>query len=324
MYRVLALLAAGVVLSASVLISAQSTTSSSTTTPTTKKPAATAKPATTVKPVTTITKPATTPAAGAAPAATAGPTAGQVVKPAAMVQPTQATQSKVTQPQVTQPAAVAAPAPAGSAPVGNAAGLGSNYAGGSSGGARAPISGFGVGTILWPGGWTLTSYGCFRTDTRLFCDFDTSNNTGNVQANAAYIWAGAGGVNLVDDGGKITVRHNAFFVGTDGSQFQTAYISQQPVRFVIEYDDVNPSFTSVSLVLANQRIQGVPVRAIDPNQQAGTIPARVAAPGQAGTAGAPAATTAAKGDTLDKTQQQVDAANAKKKKITDILNSVTK
>jgi hypothetical protein len=106
----------------------------------------------------------------------------------------------------------------------------------------------------------------------LFCDFDTTNQN-NVPASTV-IWSGAGGVNLVDDGGKITQRHNAFFVGEDGSQFQTAYISPQPVRFVIEYDDVDPRFTSVSLAFVRDRIQGVPVTVIDPSQPAGRIPAR--------------------------------------------------
>lgn len=169
---------------------------------------------------------------------------------------------------------------------------------GSSGGdPRAPVAGQGVGTILWPGGWTLIAYGCFRTGTRLFCDFDTTNQN-NLQANSG-IWSGAGGVNLVDDGGKITQRHNAFFVGTDGSQFNAVYISPQPVRFIIEYDDVDPRFTSVSLVLVQQRIQGVPVTPIDPSTPAGMIPARASA--GAGTGTQQAAQPGASG-ALDKAQ----------------------
>src|SRR5580700_6911551 len=116
----------------------------------------------------------------------------------------------------------------------------------SPGDSRAPVAAQGVGSFLWPGGWTLTAYGCFRTGTRLFCDFDTTNQN-NLQADTS-IWSGGGGVDLVDDGGKITRRHNAFFVGSDGSQFTTAYISPQPVRFVIEYDDVDQRYTSISLI----------------------------------------------------------------------------
>jgi len=198
----------------------------------------------------------------------------------------------------------------------------------SGNGSRAPVGGFGVGTFLWPGGWTLTAYGCFRTDTRLFCDFDTTNQN-NLQA-ASNIWSGGGGVNLVDDGGKITARHNAFFVGQDGSQFPNAYISSQPVRFIIEYDDVNPSYTAVSLVLGRQRIQGVPITLIDPSQPQGKMPARpvvsngapsganAAAPGAAGTqqAGQPGA------GALDKANSAVNNANNQKKKAQSLWNSL--
>jgi hypothetical protein len=147
------------------------------------------------------------------------------------------------------------------------------------GDSRAPVAAQGVGSFLWPGGWTLTAYGCFRTGTRLFCDFDTTNQN-NLQADTS-IWSGGGGVDLVDDGGKITRRHNAFFVGSDGSQFTTAYISPQPERFVIEYDDVDQRYTSISLILGRERIQAIPITLIDASQPAGRIPARAfaSAPG---------------------------------------------
>jgi hypothetical protein len=51
--------------------------------------------------------------------------------------------------------------------------------------------------------------------TRLFCDFDTSNQN-NTAANSN-IWKP---VTLGDYGGKMTSRHNAFFLGDDGSQSQ--------------------------------------------------------------------------------------------------------
>lgn len=144
----------------------------------------------------------------------------------------------------------------------------------SAGDPRAPVAGQGVGTFV-ERGWTLTAYGCFRTGTRLFCDFDVAYQT-NLQANAN-IWRP---VNLVDDGGKITDRHNAFFVGDDGSQFPTAYItSQKPVRFIVEYDDVGQRYTSISLVYGKDQIQGVPITQMDPSQPAGTIPARASTPG---------------------------------------------
>ena len=321
MNRVVMFLAAGAVLSTTVLISAQTT--SSTTTPTTPatKPATPAKPPTAAKPATlpvygapanSTAKPATAattapaPAAASAPATSAGPSANQVVKPAAAWQP------------FAPAAAAPASAPASTAPAANTAG-----AAPSSGDGRTPVGGLGVGSFLWPGGWTLTAYGCFRTDTRLFCDFDTTN-INNLQVSSV-IWSGAGGVNLVDDGGKITPRHNAFFVGTDGSQFQVAMVSQQPVRFIIEYDDVDPRYTAVSLVLTSNRIKSVPVFAIDPNQPSGVFPARAAGGAQKGAA--PAATSAAAGtksDPLQQAQQTIDKTKDTKKKLTDILNSVSK
>jgi len=204
----------------------------------------------------------------------------------------------------------------------------------SGNGSRSPVGGLGVGTFLWPGGWTLTAYGCFRTGTRLFCDFDTTNQN-NLQA-ASNIWSGGGGVNLVDDGGKITMRHNAFFVGQDGSQFPTAYISAQPVRFIIEYDDVNPSYTAVSLVLGRERIQGIPITLIDPSQPQGKMPARpvvsnVATSGTNATTGVNAATPGAAGtqqagqpgaSALDKANSTVNNANNQKKKAQSLLKSL--
>jgi len=177
-------------------------------------------------------------------------------------------------------------------------------AGTTAGAPRAPVAGQGVGTFLWPGGWTLTAYGCFRSGTRLFCDFDTTNQ--NNQQAGSYIWSGGGGVNLVDDGGKITYRHNAFFVGSDGSQFSTAYISPQPVRFIIEYDDVDQRYNAISLVLGSNRIQGVPITIVDPSQPAGTIPARASA-------GSPATGT----------PSAAQGANGAINKATNVLNNVS-
>lgn len=194
---------------------------------------------------------------------------------------------------------------------------------------RAAVGGLGVGSFVWPGGWTLTAFGCYRMDTRLFCDFDTTNP--NNQTVNTSIWSGAGGVNVVADGGRITQRHNAFFVGTDGSQFQTAYVTQQPVRFIIEYDDVASSSNSVSLVLTSSRIQSVPITQVDPSQ-GGTIPARSVPATQTGTT-APAGTTTQTGTTAQTgtaaaangtTSNAANAASKTKKKLSDILNSVTK
>jgi hypothetical protein len=73
----------------------------------------------------------------------------------------------------------------------------------------------------------------------------------------------------------MTPRHNAFFLGDDGSQFSTAYLTaQKPVRFIVEYDNVDQRYTSISLVLGKEQIQSVPITQIDPSQPAGAIPRR--------------------------------------------------
>jgi len=187
-----------------------------------------------------------------------------------------------------------------------------------SGDSRTPVAGQGIGTFVWPNGWTLIAYGCFRSGTRLFCDFDTTSNN-NTQA-GVNIWSGAGGVNLVDDGGKITTRHNAFFVGDDGSQFTTAYVGQQPVRFIIEYDDVDQRYTSISLVLARNQIRSVPITLVDPSQPAGKMPARagLAAPAQA----AQSSTQGSGTGLLDKASNTVNNTNTQKKKAQSLWKSV--
>jgi len=165
----------------------------------------------------------------------------------------------------------------------------------------------------------MTVYGCFRTGTRVLCDFDVLPPY-NLQ-----IGAGAFGpwVALVDNGGKITRPHNAFFQAADGSQLNVAYAStDSPLRLLMEYDDVAANFTSVSLVHGTDKIAGVPVTPADPNLPAGAIQARAAAPA-AGTDSSNAVDKASNGlttatgkiqDTKDKTktllQQLKDTGNA--------------
>jgi hypothetical protein len=152
---------------------------------------------------------------------------------------------------------------------GAAPSAGQSFAGSSGNRAAAPVGSLGVGSFVGSG-WTLVVYGCFRTGTRLFCDCDTSYQS-NLQANTT-IWYT---VKLVDDGGKMTDRHNAFFVGDDGSPFQSAYLtSSKTIRFMMEYDNIDQRYTSVSLVQGQQQIQGIPITPIDPNLPAGTMPAR--------------------------------------------------
>jgi hypothetical protein len=212
-------------------------------------------------------------------------------------------------------------APPNAASAANAA---NSVAAGSNNNSRTPVGMQGVGDFTWAGGWLLTAYGCYRSGTRLFCDFDTTNQH-NQQANSN-IWSGAGGVNVVDDGGKLTPRHNAFFVGTDGSQFVTAYISPQPVRFVIEYDDIDQRNTTISLVLAGNRIQSVPIMAMEASQPAGKMPARGFATGAqpAGTqsAGTQQSTSTGAPGILDKATNAANNASNQKQKAQDMLKSL--
>jgi hypothetical protein len=139
---------------------------------------------------------------------------------------------------------------------------------------RAPVVAQGVGTFQFRD-FILTAYGCFRTGTRALCDFDATKQN-SVQFNAEKLWYA---VVLVDDGGRVTKRHTAYFVGDDGSQFPTAFLSTNPVRLIMEYDDVSPQFTSVSLVNGRDRIQSVPVTALDASQPAAANATRGAAQG---------------------------------------------
>jgi len=187
---------------------------------------------------------------------------------------------------------------------------------GGSGDARAPVAAAGLGSFLW-GDWTLNAYGCYRSGTRLLCDFDTSKQTAS-QGNANYLWQH---VNLVDNGGRLIRRHNAFFLGEDGSQFDTGYVSQNPVRMVMEFDDVPASVTTVSLVANSDKIENIQV--VDASQQGAAQPAPAAQPVQAA---APAAAGAQAGATMDKAQQGVNNAtntvNDKKAKAKGIWDSV--
>ncbi len=186
---------------------------------------------------------------------------------------------------------------------------------------RAPVVGQGVGTFV-AAGWTVTAYGCYRTGSRLFCDFDVAyQRNASVASNIWYTVA------LVDDGGKITPRHDAYFVGNDGSHFSTAYVSPTAIRFVMEYDDVDPRYSSISLVNGGSRIQNVPIVMEDPAQPEGIIPARGALNSQAaGTqvAGTQAATPdqTAAGNPIDNATQAMNKANDQKKKAQDLWNSV--
>jgi hypothetical protein len=211
----------------------------------------------------------------------------------------------------------------GSSSAGNA-GLGSSYAspassgsGSTSGGSSAGTGGAsgggvpnyasGLGTFTGYG-YTMTAYPCFRNGTRVFCDFDLTNqnSTGtNVGAFAALV--------LVDNGGKMTGRHNAFFLFTDGTQSPSAYINAgSQIRYIMEFDDINPSVTSAMLVNGGQNVQGVPITPMDPNTPAGSIPARAGAAtqGQSGATGVSNAATQGQSAAQGAMAQGQNAANS--------------
>jgi len=119
-------------------------------------------------------------------------------------------------------------------------------------------------------------------------------------------------------------------------------MSQQPVRFIIEYGKVDPRATSVSLVLTSNRIPSVPITQIvqsarwddspsprsghhpwtkrssgyDPkcsNCGSGRRPSCSTGTGPGGAAWSGNAKTAQSGDAIDAPQKPVNKAKAKKK-----------
>ncbi|HKT48270.1 MAG TPA: hypothetical protein VJP87_12165, partial [Candidatus Acidoferrales bacterium] len=142
-------------------------------------------------------------------------------------------------------------------------------AGSSAGGnSRAAVTVPGIGSFRG-GDFTLTAYGCYRNGTRILCDFDLTKQN-NAQSNTMPFYT----LTVVDDGGKITPRHDAYFLGADGTHMTTAFLSQAPVRYIMEYDDVAANFMSVSLVNGSDQLQGVPIKPVDATQAAGTVPNR--------------------------------------------------
>jgi hypothetical protein len=129
--------------------------------------------------------------------------------------------------------------------------------------ARPGISTQGLHVFKW-GDYQATAYGCARSGTRVLCDFDLTKDHA-VQANQN-VW---NGLILLDQGGKIIRRHDAFFLFADGSQANSAYLSSEtPVRMIMEFDGVNANSTSVSLSVGQDRVDSVPVTAEQNNAPA--------------------------------------------------------
>jgi hypothetical protein len=280
--------------------------------------AQTAPPAT--KPVVKPVAPAR-PVVVARPAAvktTAGvvtPAAARTAMPTAPAQPATSTSSPAPSNFLTNPG-VSNPAQqyVGGAPA-------QQYGGTSQAtGSRSAVGTQGLGTFLWSDA-TLTVYACYRTVTRVLCDFDLSKQN-NTQVNAPWVY---GGVNMVDDGGKITGIHTAFFMGQDGSQFPTAYVTTTAVRMLMEYDNVGQNYTSVALVFGANRIQGVPIVTVDPSQPAGSVPVRGAASTSAPGAAAATAVSPIDGATnaVNNASNTVNTTKQKSKSLWDSLKSAT-
>jgi hypothetical protein len=56
-------------------------------------------------------------------------------------------------------------------------------------------------------------------------------------------------------------RHDAYYMGTDGTGMQAAYVSTAPVRSIMEFDNVGEQFNSVALVSGSEQIKNVPISA---------------------------------------------------------------
>ena len=204
----------------------------------------------------------------------------------------------------------------GSGPSGSGGG-----AGGAAGDPRAAVTAQGIGTFHG-GDFTLTAYGCYRTDTRILCDFDLIKQN-NAQMNVSPFYT----VAVVDDGGKITSRHDAYYLGTDGTHMTTAFLSPTPTRYIMEYDNVGTQFTKVSLINGGDQIQSVPITAVSASQPAGTIPNRGGAPA-AGTAtaqnqqGAPANGAANPASATDQASNAIKKATDAKQKAKSLLDQL--
>jgi hypothetical protein len=106
---------------------------------------------------------------------------------------------------------------------------------------------------------TLTVYGCFRSATRAFCDFDLAFRS-NQQFNAA----NALGLRLSDDSGKPFTRHNAFFVASDGSRMPAVEVGPDtPRRLIMEFDDIPANAQSVALSWRADTFRGIPISTVE-------------------------------------------------------------
>jgi hypothetical protein len=132
--------------------------------------------------------------------------------------------------------------------------------GANSSGSRAPLnlSTEGIGTFPGLGGYNLVAYSCFRNSGQVMCDFDVTN-TGTTAANATSIY---NDMHMVGSSGRIFPRTSAFFVDSDGSPFQVSQLTPgNKVRFVMEFQGVPDSYSTVELIQGNTVLQNVQITA---------------------------------------------------------------
>jgi hypothetical protein len=129
----------------------------------------------------------------------------------------------------------------------------------------------------------LTAYGCFRTGAVVLCDFDVTKQN-SAPFKASVLWSSLG---LRDDSGRVSKRHDVFFLADDGTRQPLTTLSTNPVRLIMEFTEVDAQLSSVSLVNGQEQISGVPIDMTDPGQPEGTVPDRSAS--VVAVTGAPAA-----------------------------------
>jgi hypothetical protein len=128
---------------------------------------------------------------------------------------------------------------------------------------RSAINTSNEGLGSFPGccGYNLTVYSCFRSGVNVLCDFDVTNQ-GNAQASAKAIY---GDLRIVGSGGRMFGHSQAFFVDTDGSQFGNSYISAgNRVRMVMQFENIPTSYSTVTLVQGQTKIQNVSISSQEP------------------------------------------------------------
>ena len=140
---------------------------------------------------------------------------------------------------------------------GNNGVAGNNAAAGSTGSAdsqRSPVPGAQGMHVFKSGQFTATAYSCTRSGSRVLCDFDVTRQSS--AETGQQIW---NQMILVDEGGKISHRHDAYYVFDDGTQGNNAYLTSKPVRMIMEFDDVSASATSATLAVGQDRADSIPI-----------------------------------------------------------------